>query len=522
MSEGNGNGGSRAATRDPETDRDRLRSIHAALTGGDLAAAGKLAEDAFRDGIGHVMVLSLVAGRREEAGRLDEALALIERARAAAPAAPGIANQLGLVLLRMERWEAAAAAFGEAIALDRGFAPALANRGMALTALARLDAAAGDFEAAAALDPDNLVALDGLAGLALRRGEAEEARRLALQVLEREPGFPGATTILAEAELALGRPAEAEAAVRPLLGDARVAAPDRAIAWGLLGDSLDAQARFPEAFAAWRESNAVEELHYRPVFGTRPATHAFVDSLTAALAGRRIPAAFGHSGRSPARRHVFLTGFPRSGSELAERLLAGHPETSIMAGREGLLDAARDWMADAARFEAFLAADDDALEDARAAYWRRVGEAGVDPAGRVFVDHNVFNLFKLPLIARLFPDARVLIARRDPRDAVLAGFGARFAMSDPAWAMLTLEGTAALHRAAAAMVAASETAFGLFTHDIEAEALAADPQGGFAAICDFAGLARAEPPAAGLDDPDAGRWRHYRAEMAPVLPLLEP
>lgn len=522
MSEGNGNGGSRAAARNPETDRDRLRSIHAALTGGDPAAAGTLAEDALADGIDHVLVLGLVAGRREDAGRLDEALVLIERARTAAPAAAGIANQHGLVLLRMERWEAAVAAFGEAVALDPGFAPGRANRGMALTALARLDAAAADFEAAAAVDPDNLVALNGLAALALRRGDAEQARRRALRLLEREPGFPGATTVLAEAELALGRPAEAEAAVRPLLGDRRIAAPDRAIAWGLLGDSLDAQRRFAEAFAAWRESNAAQELHCRPVFGARPGTGAFLDSLTAALAGRRIPAAFGHGGRSPARRHVFLTGFPRSGSDLVERLLAANPETTIMADREGLLDSARDWMADAARFEAFLAADDDSLEESRAAYWRRVDEAGLDPAGRLFVDHNVFNLFKLPLIARLFPDARVLIARRDPRDAVLAGFRARLPMSDPAWAMLTLEGAAALHRAAAAMVGASEAAFGLFTHAVEAEALVADPNGELAAICDFLGIARAEPAEACLSDPDAGRWRDYRAELAPVLPLLEP
>ena len=63
MTSSNGNGGSGAALRDPETDRARLRAVHAALTGGDIPTAGKLAEDALADGIDHPMVLNLVARR---------------------------------------------------------------------------------------------------------------------------------------------------------------------------------------------------------------------------------------------------------------------------------------------------------------------------------------------------------------------------------------------------------------------------------------------------------------------------
>src|SRR5690349_25025913 len=75
MTSSNGNGGAShngggASVRDPELDRARLRAVHGALTAGDIAAAGKLAEDALADGIDHPMVLNLVAGRREEQGRL--------------------------------------------------------------------------------------------------------------------------------------------------------------------------------------------------------------------------------------------------------------------------------------------------------------------------------------------------------------------------------------------------------------------------------------------------------------------
>ena len=115
--------------RDPETDRARLKAVHAALTQGDIAAAAMLAEDALADGIDHAMVLNLVAGRREQEGRLDAALALLERARAAAPEAIGILNAIGLTLYRLGRHDEAVAAYDAALAQDPGFVPALANRG---------------------------------------------------------------------------------------------------------------------------------------------------------------------------------------------------------------------------------------------------------------------------------------------------------------------------------------------------------------------------------------------------------
>ena len=542
MASGNGNGGGGTAVRDPETDRARLRAVHGALTSGDIAAAGTLAEDALGDGIDHVMVLSLVAGRREQEGRFDEALALLRRARKAAPDAPGIINQVGLCLNRMGRFEEAAAHYSDALARDPRFAPALANRADVLMALARLNEARADYEAAAAIDPGNLIALNGLAALALRRGEAAEARRLAELVLAREPAFPAAVATLAGADIAQGRFAEAEAGLRPLLGDDRVDPIDRAIGWGLLGDALDGEGRFAEAFGAWREANALQELHYRPLFGgARQGTLDLVGELTRLLAGRRVPAAFGHGGRSPAKSHVFLVGFPRSGTTLIEQVLEEHPDVTTLAEKECLIDSARDWMIDAGKFEAFLEAPDEELERYRAAYWARVADEGVDPAGRVFVDKHPFNTFKLPLIARLFPDARVLFARRDPRDTVLSCFRHRFRMTDPGYQLLTLEGAAELYVATMEMVAASGRAFGLYMHDIGLERVIADFDREIKAVCAFIGIDWSEGMrdfaanvgergvftpsgpqlARGLNAQGVGKWRDYEAEMAGVLPLLE-
>jgi Tfp pilus assembly protein PilF len=514
-----GNGGGARSARDPETDKARLRAIHAALTSGDIAAAGKLAEDALGDGIDHVMVLSLVAGRREADGRFAEALELLTRARAAAPAAPGILNALGLNLHWLGRHEEAAAEFGAALAADPGFAPALANRGAALVALARLEEARRDFEAALAIEPGNLVALIGLASLALRRGDMHEARELATRVAAREPGFPEAMMILAGADLAEGQAAIAESRLRVLLRHKRPADADRALAQGLLGDALDAQGRFAEAYAAWAAGNA---LRAQP--GESGRTLPLVRALTGALAGRKIAGTWGRGGGGPARRHVFLVGFPRSGATLVEQALAAHPDVASLGDTEALVDGVAEWLADAAAIARFCDAPDEALDPHREAYWRRVTAAGVDAGGRVLIDRHGFNIFKLPLIARLFPEARIIVMRRDPRDAVLSCFATRFAMSDPAQQLLTLAGAADLYAATMELTEATETAFGLFTEVCALEALAADFDKETKALCATLGIDWT-PDLRPAGDPGAygiGRWHDYEEQMAPVLPVLQP
>ena len=68
-----------------------------------------------------------------------------------------------------------------------------------------------------------------------------------------------------------------------------------------------------------------------------------------------------------------------------------------------------------------MQASEEELMPLRKAYWDRVREGGeIEVAGKVFVDKHPLNTLKLPLIARLFPNAKILFACRDPRDVVLS------------------------------------------------------------------------------------------------------
>jgi hypothetical protein len=163
---------------------------------------------------------------------------------------------------------------------------------------------------------------------------------------------------------------------------------------------------------------------------------------------------------------------------------------------------------------------------------------GVEPRGRVFIDKMPLASVQLPLIAKLFPNARILFARRDPRDVILSCFRRRFGMNPSMYQLLTLEGAAAYYDAIMRLAELYRELLPLPQHLIRYESLVEDFETTArltcafvglewdAAMLDFAAKARTRgistPSAAqvarGLNREGQGVWRRYREQMAPVLP----
>jgi Sulfotransferase family len=245
---------------------------------------------------------------------------------------------------------------------------------------------------------------------------------------------------------------------------------------------------------------------------------------------------------SGVRGHVFLLGFPRSGTTLLEVILEGHPNVVSLEEHELLTDSLQQFMRRPADLDGLLRAPPATLEAARSAYWRRVAQAGVDVAGKIFVDKYPLNTLKLPLIARLFPDAKILLACRDPRDIVLSCFRHRFHMSAPIFELLSIEGAARYYDAVMRLLVRFNA---VLTQDIclvRHEDLVSEFAREMRRICAFLGLewdpamgdfalrtsnrAVLTPSTAqlarGLNTEGVGQWRRYREQLAPILASLEP
>lgn len=116
-------------------------------------------------------------------------------------------------------------------------------------------------------------------------------------------------------------------------------------------------------------------------------------------------------------RLAFLGGHPRSGTTLLEQILDAHPEVAALDEPTAFLEVLQ---------PAFLSSKDHSstrLNTLREQYIQALfQELGSPQPGRLLLDKNPSPTARLPVWLRVFPELKVLIALRDPRDVVLSCF----------------------------------------------------------------------------------------------------
>jgi tetratricopeptide (TPR) repeat protein len=518
------------------------------LRGQGLEAAARLSLQALAEGVEHPSVLNLAATARYGEGRFEDAAELLNRAQALAPRDPHVLNSLGVCLQALGRTDPAMKAYDEALKVDPRMAPAHFNRGSLLQDLNDIKSARAAYQQAAALDPNYVEALAGLAWLDAQAGDADSARLNGERGLKLAPANLLARMALASADLQRGDLPAAGTRLAALIQEPGLTPVNRSIVFGLAGDVLDAEDRPAEAFAAYAAANAGLKALNAARFEA-PGMESALDQV------RRLTSWFEAADPEPWRQappvrprseepaaHVFLVGFPRSGTTLLENILAAHPQVVSLEEKDCLEIVSAHYLASGDGLDRLASMDSSEAARQRETYWALVGKYGVEPRGRVFIDKMPLASVQLPVIAKLFPDARILFARRDPRDVVLSCFRRRFGMNPSMYQLLTLDGAAAYYDAVMRLSEQYRNLLPLPQHVVRYESLVEDFEGTARAACgflgiewnpglvDFAARARARgistPSAAqvarGLNREGQGAWRRYAKQMAPVLPLLEP
>ena len=527
---------------------ETVKDVAALLEQGRLPDAIARARQALNDGVEAPLLLNLRAYWFESQKRPREALVDLERACVLSPNDPAILNALGLSLAWLGRHAEAVATFQRCARAAPGFAPAYFNSGWAFEELGELEKARLAFEEAARLTPQTADPWARLAALAARRGRWDEARAMATRALPIDPLQPTATMAMANAELAGKSLAAAKARLEALIGSTNISGRDRATALGLLGDVLDGQALYREAFAAYSASNTL----FKSVFAENAAVQTkipmgeYVDWLLQSFKGP-VGVSWPRSSKTPstpddAARHVFLLGFPRSGTTLLEEVLACHPDVVTTGEKDALVPIVRELFATTSQLERLRSLSENDAASFRKQYRDGLLSLGVEAAGKTLVDKQPFNTIRLPLIARLFPDAKIIFSLRDPRDVVLSCFRRRFALNSANAEFLTLDSTAKLYDKVMHLAAIYGDMLRLPTITMRNEDISGDFEAQIRALCrfleidwvdafrEFSVRTRtrdvATPSAAqiqsGIGRQGVEQWRHYAREMADVLPRLAP
>ncbi len=464
-------------------------------------------------------LLRAAAGHRS-AGRVAEAIAAYRAALELRPASPNAWYNLARLERQSGQFEAALDSYAQA--LFHGVSEpeeVHLNRGVIYADdLARPDSAEVELDQALALNPFYVPALLNLGNLHDDRGDSAGARSAYERALALEPANPLALARLAGAASLRG-PDD------PLLGRIRAAivgaGPDwsaRADLGFALGAALDRIGAYDEAFEAYAGANAASR-EGSPVRYDRSEHERFVDRLIAAFPSPVEPRP-GEGDESP----VFICGLFRSGSTLAEQILARHEEVTP-GGELGLVPAL------AARLrpypEAAGAAPAAALAELRAAYL--TGLRRVHPGPGLVTDKRPDNFLHIGLIKSLFPEARIVHTRRDPLDNLLSLY---FLHLDPAMAYAQdLDDAAHWHGQYRRLMAHWKSLYPNDLYDLDYDSLVADPRPRIEALLTFCGLPWREAclsfheadnavrtaSAAQVREPlytrSSGRWRHYERHL---------
>jgi len=514
---------------DPETAR-LLEAAKRAYAGGDKPGAAALARQVLLRAPGEATALQILGVVALDAGDYAGARRHLEASNAARPNAATF-NMIGVAAGRSGDAEAARSAFAQAGELG------LVDGWRNLAVSERGEAQVAAYRRALALAPNDVASHAGLAqalearhdlagakmhaNVALRSDATNATARLALaRVLMREKDFVGA-----------------EAAVAPLLQAPRVGPEQRVLALGLIGDARDRRDDAHGAFQAFTAANQLSlQLHGAWLNADErlyhPASVRRMAELTAALNISEWPLVSAH--RSP----VFLVGFPRSGTTLLDQILSSHSKIVCLEESEHFGDALGEVITDRARVWQLESLTSDEITRIRESYWNRVQA----PDGAIVVDKFPLNIVVLPWIKRVFPDAKIVFALRDPRDVVLSCYQQRFTINAAMAQFLELKRAAAYYDQVMALFQLCRERLGLDLHQARYEDVVGDLEGAARSLSAFLGapfesamlnyretaLGReiATPSARQVIEPlydrSIGRWRRYAAELSPVLPVLTP
>ena len=514
-----------------------------------LTAAAAEARANFARGIAdaydHVMLALEHSARREFAA----ADALFAKAQVLEPGNPATLTSLAIHHRRQGRFRDAVLACDEAIRHYPGYPDAWLERASILASGGSIAAARDSYARAAQLAPANAMAHAGLASLSAREGDHAAARHHAQRALMLDPANAIAANALASAELGAGLPDAAAALLEPLI--ARIAVPtiERSFAHSLLADARHRQRDHAAAFAHYQAANAdFAAIHAEDTAGQLDQT-SFIEGLIAGFAATPDAAWHEAPGVQPghaAQRHIFLLGYPRSGTTLVENILASLPGVAALEERPTFAAADMDHIAGShadivaglARFAGYGGAQ---LDHYRRAYWDNVIASGVPTGAPAFVDMDPMKGTRLPFIARMFPDARILMMRRDPRDVVWSCFKTSFAMSSQTLEYTTLERTARHYDALMRLTEAALARLPLAIHIVDYHRLVRDFDAETEAMCAFAGLEWSEAvrsfdrtsKARGVSTASVAQvgrglydgtrqWEPYAEYLEPVMPILAP
>lgn len=476
-----------------------------------------------------------------EQGKLADALTCLEEAVRLDPTLAEAHNALGAVLTDCGDTKQAEWHLREAIRLKVNFVEALKNLGMALEQANRFAEAMECFQKALTIDPGYAVARNRLAHTLVTQGRIEEAVALFQETLTRHPDNLGALVALCYLAAAdFHRLSDAEGhRLQEWVSREHVPADDLSSLHHALAELADRAGNHDAAFHHIRQANEgrKEILRRRGISFDLDGLRAFVDRTVATF----TPAFFEQVRAlgSDSKLPVFIVGMMRSGTTLAEQILASHPQIHG-AGELGdvyqLANALNQRLGTKEDYpECLTRVDAGTARLFAEGHLQRLKRLG--GGASCVVDKRPLNYLHLGLVATLFPRARIIHCRRNVLDTCLSCYFQDFALPHPH--TLDLRHLGQYYREYERLMAHWARVLPVPVFELRYEELTADPEAISRRLVAFCGLEWDERCLRFNDTPrmvrtasklqvrrpmyrsSVGRWKAYERHLQPLFEALK-
>ena len=377
-----------------------------------------------------------------------KSIALIEQACRKEPNEPSL--YLALARAHGQRYDfpAAERCLEKAVHLSPSRAQTLGDAGHTCLEFENVELAIKFLRRAAEKNGAPIGALMTLADILIRDNLLDEAAELVSRASQMDRQNP---SVLLEQSSILrqrGNVAEAESLLRTILLKSDVAPKIRIRALYDLASILDRSERYDEAMIALLEAKAVQRTQAAPYAATlahiQKRAKEMEQTITAPVLER-----WRTEGEKllPQHRIALLCGHPRSGTTLLEQVLDSHhdivsaEETKIMHD-EAYLPLIKHLPEGTSVLQALDGAPPSLLGHARENYFQCTERYIQKPIGsRLLLDKNPGLNVMIPMVVRVLPETKIIVALRDPRDVIVSCFQQALPLTPISSAYLSIEGT---------------------------------------------------------------------------------
>jgi len=438
---------------------------------------------------------------------------------------------LGCICRLQDKFDDAIKCFRKALAVDPRHAPAYLNLANTLRRTGRLDGTEEMHSKALELDPSLAEAWVAVAGDIQAAGDDDEAVHHLRRAMDLDPDLTSPYLTLASIQHVGLTQDEIERAEQKLSASVTKTV-DRSILHFALARAYEAAKDYDSAFRHAAAANKIDHVH---VDFDADANRAFIDR-SIELYDRTFFEArqdFGVDSDRP----ILVLGLPRSGTTLVEQIIASHPD---VYGAGELIDFP-DAQARVAKLLEIKKPFPDIVTDMTAPVAKQVAGEYLrllktrDETTPHITDKLPFNFRHLGLFHLLFPNAKIIHCRRDPRDVAISCYFLKF--TKPISFAYDLDDFAAYYEQYIRLMDHWRSIFPNAIYDIRYEELVEEKEKKTREMIDFLGLpwddicldhrqAKREIKTASswqvrqpVYKTSVDRWRRYEKHIEPILHL---